>query len=118
MLAKLENELGVFLDEHRDALVRELSRILVAMAVEAHHGSRSRNGRPLGPKRCTICGGLAAPARNVCHSCRGRMRRERERLRHAHALELEAARNGERGELARQFAAGERVSVTRALAGS
>jgi hypothetical protein len=114
-LARLEAEIAAVLDERRDEIVGQLARILVAMAVEARHGERSRNGRPLGPKRCTVCGGLAAPARTICHSCRGRIRRERERLRQAKNGELEAARNGARGPRAQELATGDRLHPAQAL---
>jgi hypothetical protein len=108
-LARLENVLGTALDEHRDTIITQLARILVAMAVEEHHGTSNGNGRPAGPKRCTICGGLAAPQRTVCNACRKRQQRERERLRRAHGRELEAAARGERGERARELVLGARA---------
>jgi hypothetical protein len=110
-LAKLEAELDAALREHHDSIVRQLARILVGMAVEEHHGSADCDADT--PKLCAACGTrLAAPARTVCHGCRGKQRRQRDKLRRAFAderdAELQAARNGHRGERARQIAAGER----------
>jgi hypothetical protein len=117
-LQRLEAELGRYLDEQRDVIVGRLARILVGMAVEAHHGSRSRNGRPGGPKRCSICDGLAAPARTICHSCRGRIRRQKERLLDVRVHEVEAARNGHRGVRAAELASGARVDPAQPFAAS
>jgi hypothetical protein len=115
-LERLEAELARYLDEQRDVLAARMARILVAMAVEAHYASRNRNGRAPGPKRCTICGDLAAPSRTVCHSCRGRLRRQKEKLRRISHGELAAARNGHRGERAREFANGDRVAPAQVVA--
>jgi len=85
-LARLESEIGVVLDERRDEIVRQLARILVGVVVEEHQGRRSRNGRPTGPKLCSVCEiRVAAPARTVCSSWKGRMGRQRQRLRQAQA---------------------------------
>lgn len=114
-LAKLEAELAATIRERSDELGHLVAVALVEIAV-SERAARNGDGRAAGARLCTICRGrLAAPARTICHSCRGRMRREQERLRQERAREVEAARNGERGELARQFATGERVAVTRAV---
>ncbi|TML26002.1 MAG: hypothetical protein E6G26_12805 [Actinobacteria bacterium] len=108
-LAKLEAELAAALTEHHDEIVRAVARILIAMAVEEHHG-RNGNVPPAGPKLCSSCGKrLAAPARSVCHSCRGRDRRLREKLRSAHEAERAAAAAGQRGPRAAELARGERA---------
>jgi hypothetical protein len=103
---RLEAEIRAALREHEDEIVTALARVLVGTALEARDG-RSRNGRKPGPRLCA-CGRLAAPARTVCNSCRGRRRRERERLRQAHAAELEAAAAGRHGPRAKELLDGER----------
>jgi hypothetical protein len=109
-LAKLEAELDAALREHHDAIVSRLARILVGMAVEEHHGAARRDAGT--PKLCAACGTrLAAPARTVCHSCRGKQRRQRDKLRQAFNAEVAAARNGSRGERARQIAVGQRRTL-------
>ena len=110
-LAKLEAELDAALHEHNDEIVRAVARILIAMAVEEHHGEAQRDADT--PRLCAACGTrLAAPRRTVCHSCRGKQRRWQEKLRRTSTVErdaeLQAARNGHRGERARQIAAGDR----------
>jgi hypothetical protein len=106
-LAKLEAELDAALREHHDSILRQLARILVAMAVEEHHGDARRAADK--PRLCAACGSrLAAPQRSICHSCRGKQRRQRDKLRRAFDVEVAAARNGSRGERAQQIAVGER----------
>jgi hypothetical protein len=110
-LAKLEAELDAALREHHDSIVRQLARILVGMAVDEYRGDVHHDDGA--PKLCAACGTrLAASRRTICHSCRGKQRRRLEKLRRASAAErdaeLQAARNGHRGERARQLASGER----------
>jgi hypothetical protein len=113
-LAKLEAELAAALEEHHDAIVARLARILVEMAVQEHYGNELASG----PKLCASCRvTLAAPQRTVCHSCRRRQRNERARLRQALTDEREAALAGERGERARQLVAGERQNPAPFVAG-
>jgi hypothetical protein len=104
-LRKLEDQIGRILDEHRDAIARQVAIALVQLVAE----ERARaNGTPLpGPRLCARCRvRLAARARTVCDSCRGRERRERERLRDAHAAELRAAATGARGPRGREVVLG------------
>jgi hypothetical protein len=62
-LQRLEAELDAALREHHETIVKQLARILVAMAVEEHHGDKHRAGGT--PKLCAACGErLAAPAKN------------------------------------------------------
>jgi hypothetical protein len=106
-LTRLEDEIRAALREHEDEIVTAVARVLVGTAIEARNGGKSRNGRKPGPRLCA-CGRLAAPARTVCNSCRGRMRCERERLRQAHTAELVAAAAGRHGPRAKDLLAGER----------
>jgi hypothetical protein len=109
-LAKLEAEISTAPTEHHDEVVHRIAIALVEIAV-AEHAARNGNGHVSTPKLCTICRArIAANHRTVCHSCRGRERRERERLRAAHINELQAAANGGRGDRARELVLGERVS--------
>jgi hypothetical protein len=106
-LTRLEDEIRAAITEHEDEIVTAVARVLVGTAIEARNGGKSRNGRRPGPRLCA-CGRLAAPARTVCNSCRGRMRRDRERLRRQALDEHAAAAAGQRGERARELVAGER----------
>jgi hypothetical protein len=117
-LARIEAELAVVFRERSSDLAHLVAVTLVEIAV-AERAAANGEAHTHAPRLCVICKTrLAAEARRECHSCRGRRRRARERLREARAAEFTAARNGERGELARQIATGERVSVTRGRAGT
>jgi hypothetical protein len=107
-LVKLEAEISAALDEHHDQLVHRIAVALVEVAVQ-ERAAKTGNRRVAGPKLCSVCRvRLAADARTVCHSCRGRERRARERLRGARAAELRAAANGERGQRAKELVLGDR----------
>jgi hypothetical protein len=112
-LVKLEAEISAALTQHHDQLVHQIAIALVEAAA-AEHVARSGNGHVNAPKLCAICKArLAADARTVCHSCRGRQRRERERLRREHIdAELAAAARGERGHRARAIVVGDERLVS------
>jgi hypothetical protein len=107
-LERLEAELSAVFDEHRDAIVQQVARVLVALAVD----ERQNANQPAGPKLCALCRtNLAAHARRVCDGCRGRQRRAQERLRRQVADERATAANGSRGPRAAELAKGARTVV-------
>jgi hypothetical protein len=108
-LAKLENEIGAALDEHRGEIVHSIAVALVQIAVR-ERAANAGNEQARGPRLCRLCRArLAADARTVCNSCRGRQRRERERLRDAYAAELANVANGRRGARAAELVNGSRA---------
>jgi hypothetical protein len=110
-LARLEAEIAAMLDARRDELVHQIAIVLVEAAA-AEHATRNGNGPIAAPRLCSICKArIAADARTVCHSCRGRQRRARDKLRGAHAAELARVAAGERGARAQELVLGERTLV-------
>jgi hypothetical protein len=118
-LAKIEAEIDAALREHHDALVQLLARALISLAVQEHYDKTRGERHNSGPRLCADCRvNLAAERRTICHSCRRRRRNEQARLRRAAFAEEQAARNGYRGERARELATGARVDPARGLIGA